>query len=298
MRAFLYFCPVQLNYLSDASLRQFVDAALAEDLGEPPDGGDHSSLASVSAHAQDRARLLIKDEGILAGMVLAQLIFRRVDPELQIAVLLPDGSGVHPGDIGLTVSGSARSILKAERLVLNCAQRMSGIATQTHRLGQLIADTGAKLLDTRKTTPNFRRMEKWAVAIGGGINHRFGLFDMVILKDNHVDYAGGIRQAIQSTREYLRREGRDLAIVVETRTLDEVRDALETGGIFRIMLDNMAPARLREAVRLIDGRYPTEASGGITETNIREVALCGVDFISVGALTHSVKSMDISLKAY
>ena len=298
MRAFFYFCPVQWNYLSEAALRQFVDAALAEDVGEPPDGGDHSSLASVPAHAQNRARLLIKDEGILAGMTLAQLIFQRVDPALRVEVQLPDGSPVQPGDIGFTVSGRAQSILKAERLVLNCAQRMSGIATQTHRLNQLIADTGAKLLDTRKTTPNFRRMEKWAVAIGGGINHRFGLFDMIILKDNHVDYAGGIRQAIQSTREYLRREGRDLAIVVETRTLDEVRDALETGGIFRIMLDNMAPALLKEAVRLINGRYPTEASGGITEATIREVAHCGVNYISVGALTHSVKSLDISLKAY
>ncbi|MBC7922961.1 MAG: carboxylating nicotinate-nucleotide diphosphorylase [Ferruginibacter sp.] len=289
---------MQWNYLSDASLRQFVDAALTEDVGEPPDGGDHSSLAAVPAHAQNRARLLIKDEGILAGMTLADMIFRRVDPALQIEVRLPDGSPVHPGDVGLTVSGRAQSILKAERLVLNCAQRMSGIATQTHRLNQLIADTGAKLLDTRKTTPNFRRLEKWAVAIGGGINHRFGLFDMIILKDNHVDYAGGVRQAIQSTREYLRREGRDLAIVVETRTLDEVREALATGGIFRIMLDNMAPALLKEAVQLIDGRYPTEASGGITEATIREVARCGVDYISVGALTHSVKSLDISLKAY
>jgi len=289
---------VQLNYLSPSSILQFIDSALVEDLGELPLGGDHSSLSSVPADAQNRARLLIKGEGILAGVALAEMIFKRVDPELQVQTLLTDGTEVRYGDIGLTVTGKAQSILIAERLVLNCMQRMSGIATYTHRLKGLIAGTGAQLLDTRKTTPNFRRMEKWAVAIGGGVNHRFGLYDMVILKDNHVDYAGGIRKAITSAQNYLKQHGKNLAIVIETRTLDEVKEALETGGILRIMLDNMTPALMQKAVQLIDGRYATEASGGITEATIREVALCGVDYISVGALTHSVKSMDISLKAY
>ncbi|MES2730393.1 MAG: carboxylating nicotinate-nucleotide diphosphorylase [Bacteroidota bacterium] len=289
---------MQFNYLSQESIHQFIDAALAEDLGDYPNAGDFSSLSSIPADAQNRARLLIKDTGILAGMELAEMIFRRVDLDFHIDLLLSDGSPVKYGDVGLTVIGKAQSILKAERLVLNCMQRMSGIATYTHQLTQLIAGTGAKLLDTRKTTPNFRRMEKWAVAIGGGVNHRFGLFDMIILKDNHVDYAGGIRQAIVSAQSYLKQHQKDLSIVIETRTLDEVREALETGGILRIMLDNMPPALMREAIQLIGGRYATEASGGITEANIREVALCGVDFISVGALTHSVKSLDISLKAY
>jgi nicotinate-nucleotide pyrophosphorylase (carboxylating) len=289
---------VQLNYLSQESIHQFIDSALAEDLGEYPNAGDFSSLSSVPADAQNRARLIIKDEGILAGMELAEMIFQRVDPDFQVSVLLPDSSPVKYGDIGLTVSGKAQSILKAERLVLNCMQRMSGIATYTHQLTQLIAGTGAKLLDTRKTTPNFRRMEKWAVAIGGGVNHRFGLFDMIILKDNHVDYAGGIRKAIESAQNYLKQQQKDLSIVIETRTLAEVREAVETGGILRIMLDNMPPALMQEAIQLIGGQYATEASGGITEATIREVALCGVDYISVGALTHSVKSLDISLKAY
>lgn len=289
---------MELNYLSPESLHHFIDSALAEDLGDFPSGSDHSSRASVPASAQNRARLLIKDEGILAGVALAEMIFQRVDPDLQVYPLLPDGSEVRYGDVGLTVSGNARSILMAERLVLNCMQRMSGIATYTHRLKGLIAGTSAQLLDTRKTTPNFRRMEKWAVAIGRGVNHRFGLFDMIILKDNHVDYAGGIRAALLSARQYLAQHGQDLSIVIETRTLEEVKEALETGGFLRIMLDNMSPDLMREAVDLIGGRYATEASGGITEANIREVARCGVDYISVGALTHSVKSLDISLKAF
>ncbi len=289
---------MQLSYLSEELIHQFIDSALAEDVGMSPEGGDHSSLAAIPAQALNQARLLIKDTGILAGVALARLIFHRVDRDLRLEMLLPDGSPVQYGDVGLTVSGKAQSILTAERLVLNCMQRMSGIATYTHRLNQLIAGTGARLLDTRKTTPNFRRMEKWAVAIGGGTNHRFGLFDMIILKDNHVDYAGGIRSAILAAQEYLRQQGLDLPIVVETRTIDEVQQVLDTGGIFRIMLDNMPPALMRAAVQLIGRRYATEASGGITEANIREVALCGVDFISVGALTHSVKSLDISLKAY
>lgn len=282
------------NYLTEQSISEFIARALAEDIGD----GDHSSLAAIPADAQNQARLLVKGEGILAGMELATYIFRAVDASLQVDVLLKDGASVQYGDIGLTVSGNARSILTAERLVLNCMQRMSGIATYTHALVQLIEGTGAKLLDTRKTTPNFRMMEKWAVLIGGGANHRFGLFDMVMLKDNHVDYAGGVRAAIKATQQYLLEKGKALKIEVETRNLQEVQEALDTGGIDRIMLDNMSPEMMREAVQRIGGRYETEASGGITEKTIREVAETGVDYISVGALTHSIKSLDISLKAF
>ncbi len=282
------------DYLTPEAIRQFITLALQEDVGD----GDHSSLAAVPAEANNRARLLIKDTGILAGMELAQAIFAQVDSGLQVQVLLTDGSPVIPGDIGLIVAGNAQSILKAERLVLNCMQRMSGIATYTNRLVQLLEGTRAKLLDTRKTTPLFRMMEKWAVVIGGGLNHRYGLFDMIILKDNHVDYAGGIRQAIEATNRYLKSTSKDLKIVIETRTLQEVEEVLATGNVFRIMLDNMSPALMKQAIQLINGRYPTEASGGITLETIREVAESGVDFISVGALTHSIKSLDISLKAY
>ncbi|UYZ58287.1 carboxylating nicotinate-nucleotide diphosphorylase [Hymenobacter latericus] len=280
-------------YLTPEALRSFIQAALAEDVGD----GDHSSLAGVPAGARKQARLLVKDEGVLAGVELAQIIFREVNPALTVQVQLPDGSRVKHGDVALTVEGPARSILTAERLVLNCMQRMSGIATHTAYLNSLLAGTKARLLDTRKTTPNFRICEKWAVLIGGGVNHRYGLFDMIILKDNHVDYAGGIRQAIEATHAYLKTLGRELPIVVETRTLEEVQQVLEVGGIERIMLDNMKPDTLREAVALVGGRFPTEASGGITEHTIRAVAETGVDFISVGALTHSVKSLDLSLKA-
>ena len=282
------------TYITEQSISEFIARALAEDIGD----GDHSSLASIPADAQNQARLLVKADGILAGVELATYIFRAVDPGLQVEVLLQDGAPVKYGDIGLTVKGKAQSILTAERLVLNCMQRMSAIATYTHHLLQLIADTGAKLLDTRKTTPNFRMMEKWAVVIGGGHNHRFGLYDMIMLKDNHVDYAGGIRAAITATQRYLQEKGKELQVEVETRSLEEVKEALETGGIQRIMLDNMTPAVMREAVQLIGGRYETEASGGITEKTIRAVAETGVDYISVGALTHSTGSLDISLKAF
>lgn len=285
---------MKATYLTENKISEFISRALAEDIGD----GDHSSLAAIPATAQNQARLLVKGEGILAGVELAGYIFGAVDPDLQVEVLLADGSQVKYGDVALTVKGKAQSILTAERLVLNCMQRMSGIASYTHHLTQLIAGTGAKLLDTRKTTPNFRIMEKWAVLIGGGHNHRFGLFDMIILKDNHIDYAGGIRQAITATQRYLQEVGKDLKIEVETRNLAEVQEALATGGIHRIMLDNMSPEMMREAVALIGGRYETEASGGITEASIRAVAECGVDYISVGALTHSIKSMDLSLKAY
>jgi nicotinate-nucleotide pyrophosphorylase (carboxylating) len=285
---------VKPDYLSPEAIRQFITQALHEDVGD----GDHSSLAAVPARASNRARLIIKDQGILAGMELAPAIFAQVDAGLKVQALLTDGTKVKHGDIGLTVEGNAQSILKAERLVLNCMQRMSGIATYTRQLVDIIEGTGARLLDTRKTTPLFRMMEKWAVVIGGGINHRYGLFDMIILKDNHVDYAGGIRRAIEATNQYLQSHNKDLKIVIETRNLKEVEEVLATGNVFRIMLDNMSPALMKEAVQLINGRYPTEASGGITLETIRKVAESGVDFISVGALTHSIKSMDISLKAY
>jgi nicotinate-nucleotide pyrophosphorylase (carboxylating) len=280
-------------YLTPEALTTFIRTALAEDVGD----GDHSALAAIPADARNRAHLLVKGDGVLAGMALAPLIFAEVDPTLAMTPLLADGTRVKHGDIAFTVEGPARSILTAERLVLNCMQRMSGIATYTAQLSAQLAGTKARLLDTRKTTPNFRLCEKWAVLIGGGVNHRYGLFDMIMLKDNHVDYAGGVAAAIAATHDYLRRTGRDLPIVVETRTLAEVEQALAAGGITRIMLDNMAPPLLREAVALVAGRLPLEASGGITEQTIAEVAATGVDYISVGALTHSANILDISLKA-
>jgi nicotinate-nucleotide pyrophosphorylase (carboxylating) len=292
-----YLCRVSAYpalYITPAALTSFIRTALAEDVGD----GDHSALAAIPAEAQNRAKLLVKAEGILAGVALAELIFKEVDPALTMHVQLADGALVRHGDVAFTVEGPARSILTAERLVLNCMQRMSGIATYTAHLTTLLAGTKTRLLDTRKTTPNFRLCEKWAVLIGGGVNHRYGLFDMIMLKDNHVDYAGGIAAAIQATHDYLQRTGRQLPIVVETRTLAEVQQAVEAGGITRIMLDNMPPAQLREAVALVAGRLPLEASGGITEQTIAEVAATGVDYISVGALTHSANILDLSLKAY
>ena len=285
-------------YLTPQALHHFIASALAEDVGD----GDHSALAAIPATAHNRARLLVKDAGVLAGVALAELIFRQADPALAVRVLLPDGSRVKSGDVALTVEGPARSILTAERLVLNCMQRMSGIATLTARLTALLVGTRARLLDTRKTTPNFRVCEKWAVLIGGGVNHRFGLFDEIMLKDNHVDYAGSIGAAIAATHVYLRALGRALPIIVETRTLAEVEQVLAAhqaaGGITRILLDNMPPALLREAVALVGGRLPLEASGGITEATLAEVAATGVDYISVGALTHSAPILDLSLKAF
>jgi nicotinate-nucleotide pyrophosphorylase (carboxylating) len=282
------------NYLNTSDITRFIEQALLEDVGS----GDHTSLASIPAQSTNKAHLLVKDKGLLAGVELAKHIFRTVDPALQVNDKMQDGQAMQHGDIVLEVSGSAHSILKAERLVLNCMQRMSGIATYTHHLHTLIEGTGARLLDTRKTTPNFRLPEKWAVKIGGGTNHRFGLFDMILLKDNHVDYAGGIKNAVQGAKDYLKKTGLVLDIELETRSLEEVEEALLEGGIKRIMLDNMPLDMLKAAVKRIDKKTETEASGGITETTIRDVALCGVDYISVGALTHSVKSLDLSLKAY
>jgi nicotinate-nucleotide pyrophosphorylase (carboxylating) len=282
-----------MNYLTEEAIAQFIDTALKEDVGD----GDHSSLSSIPSNAVGKAQLLIKDDGIIAGIELAEIIFRRVDPSLKMETFLKDGAKVKKGDVAFIVTGKSQSILTGERLVLNCMQRMSGIATYTNKLNELIKGTAAKLLDTRKTTPNFRIMEKWAVKIGGGVNHRFGLFDMIILKDNHVDYAGGIRKAIEGAKAYLKNNTKNLKIEIETRNLNEVREALETGGIDRIMLDNMSPELMKKAIQLIAGKYDTEASGGITEETITAVAKTGVTYISVGALTHSVKSLDLSLKA-
>jgi len=285
---------VKPYYITTEFLLSFIQAALLEDVGE----GDHSTLAAIPADKQGKAQLLVKDNGILAGLELATEIFRQFDNRLEVKTNLTDGAAVFQGSIAFTVHGSIRSILTTERLVLNCMQRMSGIATHTNRLVKLVEGTGARLLDTRKTTPNFRLLEKWAVLIGGGQNHRIGLYDMIMLKDNHIDMAGGMEQAIIRTKEYLRAINKDLKIEVEARTLKEVREVIQIGGVDVIMLDNMSVQDMQEAVKLIDGRCKTEASGGITEDTIRRVAECGVDFISVGALTHSVKSLDLSLKVY
>ena len=274
-------------------LNVLVEGALAEDIGE----GDHSTLATVPAQAQGKARLLVKDDGVLAGVEVARFIFSKYDPALQLDVFIKDGSKVSKGDVVFELTGSARSILTTERLVLNCMQRMSGIATYTNRLTGLIAHTKARLLDTRKTTPNFRLLEKKAVEIGGGTNHRFALYDMVMLKDNHVDMAGGVALAIRAAKSYLQTLGKPLQIEVETRTLAEVAEAVAEGGVDFIMLDNMSTEDMKKAVALIGNSCKVEASGGITEQTIRAVAETGVDFISVGALTHSYKSLDLSLKA-
>jgi nicotinate-nucleotide pyrophosphorylase (carboxylating) len=271
----------------------FIKNALEEDIGD----GDHTSLACIPPNTTKTAHLLCKEAGVLAGMALAERIFQRVDDSLVFAGRLSDGSTVTPGNIAFDVTGNARSILTAERLVLNCMQRMSGIATATARMAQHIEKYPAKLLDTRKTTPGFRAAEKWAVALGGGKNHRFGLFDMMMIKDNHIDYAGGIKAAITAANRYIDQTGKQLPIEIEVRSMDELEEVLNIGKVQRIMLDNFTPAQLKIAVEHIAGRYETEASGGITEDTIVDYAKSGVDFISVGALTHQVKSLDMSLKA-
>ncbi|MEQ8533485.1 MAG: carboxylating nicotinate-nucleotide diphosphorylase [Imperialibacter sp.] len=273
-------------------LNTLVENALAEDIGE----GDHSTLSTVPAAKQGKARLLVKDDGIIAGMDVAKFIFHKYDPTLHFIQHIEDGSAVKAGDIAFELTGSARSILTTERLALNCMQRMSGIATYTNSLSSMISHTKAKLLDTRKTTPNFRLLEKRAVEIGGGKNHRFALYDMIMLKDNHIDMAGGISSAIQSAKSYLKELGKGLKIEVETRTMAEVNEVLAEGGVDFIMLDNMSTTEMKKAVALIAGKVKVEASGGITEKTIKEIAETGVDFISVGALTHSYKSLDLSLK--
>lgn len=274
-------------------VHQFILNALNEDVGD----GDHTSLATITAGTTGKAKLLVKDEGILAGVELAIEIFYVVDKSLKTTVFLNDGAKVKPGDVAFEVQGHVQSILKAERLVLNCMQRMSGIATKTREIVDLLQGTNTKVLDTRKTTPGMRYFEKWAVRIGGGTNHRFGLYDMVLIKDNHVDYSGGIRQAIENAQQYIFKLNKKLAIEIEVRNIDELEQVLQTGGVNRILLDNFNYTDLCQAVNMIEGKYITEASGGITIDNIREYAACGVDYISVGALTHSVKSLDLSLKA-
>lgn len=284
-----------MNIIPDESqILEIVEIALKEDIGD----GDHTSLSTVPANAIGKAKLLVKDSGVLAGVELAKMIFKRVDPNLKVEQLLNDGDHIKPGDIAFHVSGSSRSILSSERLVLNFMQRMSGIATKTYELASLIEDLPTQLLDTRKTTPCVRLMEKWAVRIGGGNNHRFALYDMIMIKDNHVDYAGGIKNAILRTNQYLRENNKDLRIEIETRNLDEVKEVLAVGDVDRIMLDNFSPAQISEALKLIDRHeFETEASGGINGDTIRSYAETGVDFISSGALTHSYQSLDLSLKA-
>lgn len=274
-------------------IHHFIIEALKEDVGD----GDHTSLSTIPADSTGKAKLLVKDEGILAGVELALEIFKIVDANLKVNVFLTDGAVIKPKDVAFEVEGNSQSILKAERLVLNCMQRMSGIATKTREIVDLLKDTHTKVLDTRKTTPGLRYIEKWAVRIGGGVNHRFGLYDMILIKDNHVDYAGGIRQAIERANQYLIDHNKKLAIEIEVRNLDELDQVLQTGHVNRILLDNFNFTDLKQAVDIIQGRFITEASGGITIDNIRGYAECGVDYISVGALTHSVKSLDLSLKA-
>ncbi|MGP1990279.1 carboxylating nicotinate-nucleotide diphosphorylase [Zobellia laminariae] len=267
--------------------------AIREDVGD----GDHSSLACIPDTAKGKAKLLVKDEGIIAGVEFAKEVFKYVDSNMEIETLINDGSPVKHGDIVFYVSGSSQSILKAERLVLNAMQRMSAIATKTNSFVKLLEGTGTKILDTRKTTPGIRALEKWAVKIGGGENHRFALYDMIMLKDNHIDFAGGIDKAIQKTKDYLKETNRDLKIIVEARDLDEIKQILEAGGVYRILIDNFNYEDTRKAVKLIGDTCLTESSGGINEDTLRKYAECGVDYISSGALTHSVYNMDLSLKA-
>ena len=277
----------------EKSLHNFIKNALIEDVGD----GDHSSLGSIPKDATSKAHLLVKDKGIIAGIELAKMIFKEVDSTLKMTPKLQDGDKVSFGDVAFIVEGNSISILTAERLVLNCMQHMSAIATKTNYLNSLIAHTKCKLLDTRKTTPLNRTIEKWAVKIGGGCNHRFGLYDMIMIKDNHIDFAGGIPQAISKIKQYLKNNNKKLEIIVEARNLDEVHQILQQGGVKRILLDNFDYETTKKAVAIIGDKCQSESSGGITEENIAEYAKCGVDFISVGALTHSVLNFDLSLKA-
>ena len=267
--------------------------AIREDVGD----GDHSSLACIPANAKGKAKLLVKDEGIIAGISFAKQVFSYVDSNLKIEVLIEDGSSVKYGDIAFYVEGSSQSILKAERLVLNAMQRMSAIATKTKSFVDLLDGTNTKILDTRKTTPGIRALEKWAVKIGGGENHRFALYDMIMLKDNHIDFAGGLTKAIKKTQQYLKDTNRDLKIIVEARNLQEIQEIIESDGVYRILIDNFNYEDTVKAVKMIGDKCLTESSGGINEKTIRDYAECGVDYISSGALTHSVYNMDLSLKA-
>lgn len=275
------------------NLDELIKLWFAEDIGD----GDHTTLSSIPADAMGKQQLIIKEEGIVAGIEVAKRVFAAFDPELRMTQYLHDGDHVKPGDIAFIVEGRVQSLLQTERLMLNIMQRMSGVATRTAEYVKLVEGTKCRVLDTRKTTPGLRMLEKEAVRIGGGSNHRIGLFDMILLKDNHVDFAGGIANAIHRAQEYLKEKGKNLKIEIEVRSFDELNEALTTGGIDRIMLDNFSPADTRRAVEIINGRVEVESSGGITYDTIRQYAECGVDVISVGALTHSVKSLDMSFKA-
>ncbi len=275
------------------TISQIISEALREDIGS----GDHTSLSTIPGTARGKARLLVKEDGILAGVDVAREVFRQVDPDITITIFKHDGESIHKGDIVFEVEGRSVSLLTAERTVLNFMQRMSGIATQTHKLVLKLKGLKTRILDTRKTTPVLRELEKMAVKTGGGLNHRFGLFDMILIKDNHVDFAGGISKAIDAAHRYLDEKNLNLRIEIEVRNLDELQQVMERGGVDRIMLDNFDFETLRKAVQIIGGKYETEASGGITEETIRQYAECGVDFISVGALTHHISSLDLSLKA-
>ena len=272
---------------------RLIDLAFAEDIGD----GDHTTLCCIPDDAMGKSRLLIKEDGILAGVEVAKKVFAHFDPTMQVEVLMGDGTKVKKGDVAMIVTGKVRSLLQTERLMLNIMQRMSGIATMTHRYVERLEGTKTRVLDTRKTTPGMRMLEKQAVKIGGGVNHRIGLFDMILLKDNHVDFAGGIANAIHRCHEYLEEKGLKLKIEIEVRNFDELQQVLDCQGVDRIMLDNFSVEDTRKAVEIIGGRYETESSGGLTIDTIRSYAECGVDYVSVGALTHSVKGLDMSFKA-
>ncbi len=272
---------------------KLIEIAIAEDIGD----GDHTSLSCIPATAQGKVKLLVKEQGILSGVEITKKILKKIDPDLKIEVFINDGEKINVGDIAFEISGKTISILQAERLLLNFMQRMSGIATQTSIYADKIKDLKTKVLDTRKTTPGLREIEKQAVKTGGGMNHRMGLYDMIMLKDNHVDFAGGIKNAINSANKYIEKNNKNIKIEIEVRNFDELNQVLETGNVHRIMLDNFTVEDTKKAVDLISGRYETESSGGITLETLREYALCGVDFISIGALTHQIKSLDLSLKA-
>ncbi len=272
---------------------ELMDLAFAEDIGD----GDHTTLCCIPDTAMGKSRLLIKEPGILAGVEIARKIFHRFDPDLKMTVYIEDGTAVKPGDVAFVVEGRVQSLLQTERLMLNVMQRMSGIATMTHRYVKKLEGLHTRILDTRKTTPGMRMLEKEAVKIGGGVNHRIGLFDMILLKDNHVDFAGGIENAISRCHDYLKAKGKDLKIEIEVRNLDELKEVMRVGGVDRIMLDNFSPELTKEAVKIVGGKYEIESSGGITFDTIRDYAESGVDFVSVGALTHSVKGLDMSFKA-
>lgn len=279
---------------TDQLIDRLLDLAFAEDAGD----GDHTTLSTIPAEAMGRSRLIVKEEGILSGVEEAEKVLHRVDPSIKMEVFITDGTRVKPGDIAFTAEGPVRSLLIAERTMLNIMQRMSGVATMTDKYQRRLEGLKTKVLDTRKTTPGMRMMEKKAVKTGGGTNHRIGLFDMILIKDNHIDFAGGIEKAIERAREYCRTKGKDLKIEVEARSLDDIRRILAVGGVDRIMFDNFSPALTKEAVKLVGGAAETESSGGITIENLREYGETGVDFISVGALTHSVKGLDMSFKAF